>query len=85
MEPHLIAAHPARQDEGRGAASIGDVEAALEARGARILLVETSSQPRFARTRGFYGRAGFTEEARIRDFCDAGDDKVVFRKAFGAA
>jgi ribosomal protein S18 acetylase RimI-like enzyme len=80
----LIAVHPDRQGQGRGTALMQAVEAALAARGARILLVETSGLPDYARSRAFYRRLGFGEEARIRDFYRAGDDKVVFRKALGA-
>ncbi|MEO1249198.1 MAG: GNAT family N-acetyltransferase, partial [Pseudomonadota bacterium] len=29
----------------------------------------------------FYRRCGYVEEARIRDFWSAGDDKIVFWKA----
>jgi hypothetical protein len=51
------------------------------ARGERVLLVETSGVPAFDRTRAFYRGLGYDEEARIRDFYAAGDDKVIFRKA----
>jgi ribosomal protein S18 acetylase RimI-like enzyme len=56
-------------------------EADLEARGGRVLLVETSGLEKFARTRAFYRFIGYDEEARIREFYAAGEDKVVFRKA----
>ena len=78
---YLIAVHPDHQGQGRGAQLIGYVEQALAARGERILLVETSGLPSFARTRAFYGKCGYDEEARIRDFYSAGQDKVIFRKA----
>lgn len=80
---YLIAVHPDRQSRGRGAALLRHVEQSLAARGERILLVETSGLPNFARTRAFYRRCGYDEEARIRDFYQAGEDKVVFRKALG--
>ena len=80
----LVAVHPGRQGKGIGAALIAAVEQAIAARGARILLVETSGLPDFARTRAFYPRCGFAEEARIRDFYRAGEDKVVFRKVIAA-
>jgi ribosomal protein S18 acetylase RimI-like enzyme len=51
-----------------------------------VLLVETSGLPAFARARAFYRARGFDEEARIRDFYAAGEDKIVFWKALvGAA
>ncbi len=53
----------------------------LGVRGARVLLVETSGLPLFERTRAFYCKCGYEEEARIRDFYKAGDDKIVYRKA----
>lgn len=79
----LIAVHPDRQGQGRGSALMQAVEAALVERGARILLVETSGLPEYRRSRAFYARLGFGEEARIRDFYRDGDDKVVFRKPLG--
>jgi hypothetical protein len=35
----------------------------------------------FARTRAFYLREGYAQEARIREFYAVGEDKIVFRKA----
>jgi ribosomal protein S18 acetylase RimI-like enzyme len=49
--------------------------------GGRVLLVETSGTPDFERTRAFYRKCGYEEEARIRDFYQAGADKIVYRKA----
>ena len=80
---YLIAVHPDLQGQGRGAALLSHVETALAARGERILLVETSGLPDFERTRAFYRNNGYDEEARIRDFYEAGNDKIVFRKALG--
>lgn len=77
----LIAIRPDRQGQGRGAALLRYLEQTLLARGGRILLVETSGLPGFEGTRKFYGKSGYGEEARIRDFYAAGDDKIVFRKA----
>jgi ribosomal protein S18 acetylase RimI-like enzyme len=79
----LIAVHPDRHGQGLGAALMAHVEADLAARSARVLLVETSGLPEFERTRRFYRHIGYDEEARIREFYAAGEDKVVFRKALG--
>jgi GNAT superfamily N-acetyltransferase len=80
----LIAIRPDRQGQGRGATLLRYVEQTLTARGGRMLLVETSGLPDFERTRAFYAKCGYEEEARIRDFYAAGDDKVVFRKVLNA-
>ncbi len=81
---YMIAVRPDRQRQGRGTALVRHVETALAARGVRVLLVETSGLESFERTRAFYRECGYDEEARIRDFYKAGDDKVVFRKALAA-
>ena len=80
----LIAIRPDRQGQGRGMTLLRYVEQTLTARGGRMLLVETSGLPEFERTRTFYAKCGYEEEARIRDFYAAGDDKVVFRKVLNA-
>jgi GNAT superfamily N-acetyltransferase len=77
----LIALHPDHQGRGHGAALLGYVERKLKDSDQRILLVETSGLPDFERMRAFYGKCGYDREACIRDFYDAGEDKIVFRKA----
>ena len=77
----LIAVTPGRHGRGIGTALIGHVERDLAQRGGRVLLVETSGLEAYARTRRFYANVGYDEEARIREFYAAGEDKVVFRKA----
>ena len=76
-----IAVHPDAQGRGHGSALMRHIEASLAERGERVLLVETSGVPAFDRTRAFYRGLDYDEEARIRDYWAAGDDKVVFRKA----
>lgn len=82
----LIAVDPDAQRRGVGKALMAHVEARLSAEGHRVLLVETSGLPAFEGARRFYGdRMGFDEEARIREFYDRGEDKVIFRKALSRA
>ena len=75
-----IAVDPAMQGHGCGRAIVGQLEADLAGQGARVLLADTSGLDAFAKTRKFYHECGYSEEARIRDFWAAGDDKVVFWK-----
>ena len=79
----FIAIHSDYQGQGRGSALIHHVEQTLIARGARLLLVETLAS--FERTRAFYVKRGYEEEASIRDFYDAGADKIVYRKLLVAS
>ena len=80
----MIAVQPACQGQGRGAAMLRSVEEDLRTRDQRLLLVETSALPQYDRTRAFYVKCGYEEEARVRDYWAAGDDLVVFRKALNA-
>lgn len=78
---YLIAIHPDYQRQGRGVALLRHVEQELAARGERLLLVETSGVESFEYVRSFYRKSGYDEEARIREFYNTGDDKIIFRKA----
>ncbi|MDJ0735208.1 MAG: GNAT family N-acetyltransferase [Nostocaceae cyanobacterium] len=81
---YFIAVHPHHQGQGYGGKLLQYIEQKLVARGERLLLVETSGMPNFERTRAFYRKQGYEEEARIREFYKVGDDKVIFRKALTA-
>ena len=76
-----LAVRPDLQGKRLGAALVKAAEDHLRTRQQRLLIVETSGTDTFARTRAFYARNGYQEEARIRDFWTQGDDKVIFRKA----
>lgn len=78
---YWIAIHPAHQRHGRGRAMLEHVENWLRERNERLLIVETSGTEDFENVRRFYRANGFEAEARIRDFYDAGVDKVVYRKS----
>lgn len=77
----FIAVQPQHQRAGQGGAILAHTEQAVRQKGGRILLIETSSLAAFEKSRAFYTKHGYDEEARIRDYYATGDDKVVFRKA----
>ena len=77
---YLIAVHPDHQGKGYGTSMLLHIEQILAEQGERVLLVETSGLDDFAPTRSFYQQRGYEEEARIREFYQAGEDKIVFRK-----
>jgi len=76
-----VAILPTEQGRGCGGAITRHLEAELKERGQRILIADTSGADDFAQTREFYRKNGYAEEARIRDFWAAGDDKIVFWKS----
>ena len=78
---YLLAVHPDRRGQGRGASLVRHVEDNLRTRGARLLLIETSGLPEFGRQRAFYTRLGYRQEAQIHDFYGSGDDKVIYLKS----
>jgi len=52
----------------------------VHSRGGKKIIAETSSQGTYDRTHAFYGKHGFSEEARIRDYYSVGDDLVIYTK-----
>ncbi|GBD31741.1 MAG: hypothetical protein KatS3mg081_1484 [Gemmatimonadales bacterium] len=77
---YWIAVDPAYQRQGTGRALMEACERAIERRGGRMVVVETSSRPDYGPTRAFYRKLGYRETARIPDFYAPGDDLVVYVK-----
>jgi ribosomal protein S18 acetylase RimI-like enzyme len=78
---YWIAVHPIAQRHGSGSQLLGEVERRLRERGARLLVVETSSRDEYAATRRFYTTRGYREVARMRDFYAPSDDRVIYTKS----
>ena len=74
---YWLAVDAAAQGKGIGTTLVREVERGLRERGARMLLVETSSRPDYSNTRAFYARCGYTEAARIKDFYAPADDRIM--------
>ncbi len=71
---------PDRQHGGLGRGLLAAVEADLRERGARLLLIDTSSADEQAPARAFYQKDGYDLVSTIRDYWSEGDDKVTFAK-----
>ena len=87
---YWLAVHPEAQGRGAGRRLLAWVAKELNRRGARLLVVETSSRDAYLRTREFYARAGYAEAARVRDFYAPADDRIIYTtrlaaRAVGAA
>jgi GNAT superfamily N-acetyltransferase len=77
---YWIAVDPTVQNQGIGKALLGFVERAVAGQKGRLVIIETSSQPKYEPTRQFYLRNGYDLEARVRDFYKPGDDRLIFVK-----
>jgi GNAT superfamily N-acetyltransferase len=79
---YWMAVAPSEQGRGRGKALIHWLEEEVRRRDGRVVLIETSSQPRYHGTRQFYIDLDYREVARVPDFYRAGDDRVIYAKYF---
>ena len=77
---YWIAVASNQQGKGTGQALMEYAEHEIEKQNGRLVVIDTSSKPDYARTRRFYAEYGYEEAAVIRDFYAVGDDKVIFRK-----
>lgn len=72
------------QGKGIGRRLLAATEADIRQRGGARAVIETAGQALYGGTRSFYLKAGYTEAARLTDYYDVGDDKVVYMRAFPA-
>jgi ribosomal protein S18 acetylase RimI-like enzyme len=77
---YWLAVDPAAQGRGVGRALTDMVERRLGARGARLLVAETSGRADYEATRAFYRAVGYVETARVRDFYAPADDRIMLHK-----
>jgi ribosomal protein S18 acetylase RimI-like enzyme len=77
---YWIAVSKDHQGHGLGKQLLQYVEKDVRDRDGRLLLIETSSLPKYEPTRAFYSKRGFDVVAQIPDFYAEGDGLVVFRK-----
>lgn len=79
---YYIAVPPEFRRKGIGKMLIEDVESVLIKKKARMLLIETTSDPQYGGTLKFYERLGYVEAERLRDYYRDGEDKITFQKRF---
>lgn len=79
---NLLAIGVSKNVQGKGIAKemMNYIEQLLKDKGARILIVETSSDDAQFPARNLYNKIGYHQEAIIRDFWNDGEDKIVFWK-----
>lgn len=79
---YWIVVKPSEHGSGVGKNLMKYAEDVVKQNQGRLLIAETSSQPKYEKTREFYIRVGYTELARIKDYYKVGDDLVMYGKYF---
>jgi ribosomal protein S18 acetylase RimI-like enzyme len=77
---YWIAVDPRHQGTGIGRALVAAVQDRVIAQGGERLYIDTSGREKYAPTRAFYERNGFSCEARLTDFYAPDDDRVIYVK-----
>ncbi len=77
---YWIAVDKTCHGRGIGQSLLRQVEQMVRSRGGRLIFVETSGTDHYEATRRFYLRAGYEQEAVIRDFYRPKDDLVIFTR-----
>jgi ribosomal protein S18 acetylase RimI-like enzyme len=79
---YWIAVDATAHRRGYGRKLLAFAEQEVRRRGGRMLLIETSSLETYRSTREFYARSGYEEVARVPNFYNVGDDKLIYSKSF---
>lgn len=77
---YWIAVDPGTHSKGIGTLLLNFTEDVLRKRGARLLIAETSSTPKYDNTRLFYERKQFQKLAHIKEYYKPDDDLVIYGK-----
>jgi len=77
---YWIAVSPVMQQQGVGKQLLSFTEQEVIHHNGRMIIIETSSQPKYKPTQDFYIRNHYKVEARIKDFYRIGDDRLIFVK-----
>lgn len=77
---YWLATRADRMGKGYGRAIVAFVEEEIRRRGGRLLVIETSSKESYGDAQAFYEKIGCTLAARLPDYYDEGDDKLIYLK-----
>lgn len=77
---YWMAVAPESQGRGLGRELVLWLEDRVRSLDGRLVIIETSSQPKYHPTRAFYLGLGYAEAARVPDFYRDGDDRVIYTK-----
>ncbi len=78
---YWIAVDQACRGQGLGEGLLKQSERHIQAQGGRRIYIETSGRPLYAPTQKFYAKCGYRLEARLEDYYDVGDAKLIFVRA----
>lgn len=77
---YWIAVNPDYHGKGIGFQLLTDCEQTVHSMNGTLIVVETSSLPKYEGTRKFYRRNNYLEATRIRDYYAPGDDLMIYTK-----
>ncbi len=77
---YWIAVSPLAQGKGVGKELIKYAEETVKKKRGRLLIAETSSQPKYQKTRDFYSSAGYEVLSKIKEYYKVGDDLLIYGK-----
>jgi ribosomal protein S18 acetylase RimI-like enzyme len=77
---YWMAVAKGEQGRGFGRALVSWLEKTVREAAGRMILVETSSQRKYEKTRRFYTGLNYKEVSRIPDFYRRGDDRITYVK-----
>ena len=80
---YWIAVDPDFSGQGVGKVLLKKVEAEISGQKGRMIIIETSSAPEYAPSRGFYLRNNYLLAETIKDFFRQGEDRVTYVKFLG--
>jgi len=77
---YWLVVEPQNQNRGIGSFLMQYATDLIGKRNGRMIVVETSGNPRYRMTRRFYEKIGYHKAARLKEFYADGDDKIIYVK-----